>query len=247
MRDLARVTDQIAADMASRAGEMLHRLSPEGRRIRQRQRDRRRKALARIFRRMVLALFAVLIVAVGWGFVVGPLGLTGIMVAAIALFMAFAAILSVSATREPTPAALAASDLPLLPQRTEQWLEKQRPMLPAPAARLVDGIGLKLEALTPQLATIDPQDPVAAQLRKLLGTELPELVDGYRRVPDTLRREARDGPSPDRQLLDGLRVVDEQLRQATEQLASGDLYKLATQGRYLELKYRNGDSLEGPQ
>ncbi len=244
MRDLSRVTDQIAAEMAARAGDMLHRLSPEGRRVRQRQRERRRKALTRIFRRMILALLAVLVATVGWGFIVGPLGLTGIMFAGMALFLAFAAILSVSMAPQPTPAALAASDLPLLPQRTEEWLERQRPALPPPAARLVDGIGLKLEALTPQLATLDPQDPVAAQLRKLLGTELPELVDGYRRVPDALRREARDGHSPDRQLLEGLRVVDEQLGRASEQLASGDLYKLATQGRYLELKYKNGDALE---
>lgn len=247
MRDLARVTDQIAADMAARAGDLLHRMSPEGRRVRQRQRERRRKALARIFRRLVAAFVAVLAIAVGWGFIVGPLGLTGFMLAAIALVLAFAAILALSATREPTPAALATSDLPLLPQRTEEWLDKQRPLLPPPAARLVDGIGLKLEALAPQLATIDPQDPIAAQLRKLLSTELPELVNGYARVPDALRREGRDGPSPDRQLLDGLRVVDEQLGRATEQLASGDLYKLATQGRYLELKYRNGDALEGPK
>ena len=247
MRDLSRVTDQIAADMASRAGDMLHRMSPEGRRVRQRQRERRRKALMRIFRRMIAALVAVLVAAVGWGLFVGPLGLGGIMIMTIVLFVAFAAILSLSATPSPTPAALVASDLPLLPQRTEEWLERQRPMLPPPAARLVDGIGLKLEALAPQLTAIDPQDPVAAQLRKLLGTELPELVNGYARVPDALRRTGRDGTSPDRQLLDGLRVVDEQLGRTTEQLANGDLYKLATQGRYLELKYRDGDGLESPR
>ena len=247
MRDLTRVTDQIAAEMAARAGDMLHRLSPEGRRIRQRQRDRRRKALTRIFRRMVAALLAVLVGIVGWAVLVGPLGLTGVMIAALTLFLAFAAIIAMSATPQPTPAALAASDLPLLPRRTEEWLERQRPALPPPAVRLVDGIGLKLEALAPQLVTLDPQDPIAAQLRKLLSTELPELVDGYARVPEALRRAERDGPSPDRQLLEGLRVVDEQLGRASEQLASGDLYKLATQGRYLELKYKNGDELENPR
>jgi hypothetical protein len=47
--------------------------------------------------------------------------------------------------------------------------------------------------------------------------------------------------SPDTQLIEGLNVVDAELQRMSEQLASGDLHKLATQGRYLELKYQ-GDS-----
>jgi len=86
---------------------------------------------------------------------------------------------------------------------------------------------------------------VAVELRKLLGEELPELVNGYRRVPDALRRESRDGPSPDRQLCEGLGVVDAALSRMSEQLASGDLHRLATQGRYLEIKYKGGDGLDG--
>jgi hypothetical protein len=39
-------------------------------------------------------------------------------------------------------------------------------------------------------------------------------------------------------LIEGLNVVDAELQRMSEQLASGDLYKLATQGRYLELKYQ---------
>jgi hypothetical protein len=44
--------------------------------------------------------------------------------------------------------------------------------------------------------------------------------------------------SPDKQLVEGLHVVDAELQRMSEQLASGDLHKLATQGRYLELKYQ---------
>jgi len=238
MRDLARITEDIANDMAARAGEMLHRHSPEGRRIRQRQRERRRRAIAKVLRRMILAFVAIVAAAVGWGVAVGPIGIGGLMAAVVAVLLAWVAIIMLSTPPEPTPQALAASDLPLLPQRTEEWLEKQRPALPAPAARLVDGIGLKLEALAPQLATLDPREPAAAEIRKLLCEELPELVDGYRRVPEGLRREGRDGPSPDRQLVDGLSVVDGEIARMTAQLASGDLHKLATQGRYLEIKYR---------
>jgi hypothetical protein len=61
-------------------------------------------------------------------------------------------------------------------------------------------------------------------------------------VPAGLRGELRNGMSPDKQLTDGLAVVESEIGRMTEQLASGDLHKLATQGRYLELKYRGEDS-----
>ena len=79
-------------------------------------------------------------------------------------------------------------------------------------------------------------------MRKLLSIELPELIEGYARVPLSMRKIERDGgPSPDRQLAEALGVVDEQLGQISADLASGDLHRLATQQRYLELKYKDGD------
>jgi hypothetical protein len=166
-----------------------------------------------------------------------------VMLVALTLILALVLVLSLSRPREAKPEALAASDLPLLPQRIEEWLETQRPALPAPATRLIDGIGLRLEALAPQLANIDPREPAAVEVRKLLCDELPDLVKGYARVPEALRRDARDGPSPDRQLLDGLKVVDDQLARLTADLASADLHKLSVQGRYLELKYKGDEDL----
>ena len=53
------------------------------------------------------------------------------------------------------------------------------------------------------------------------------------------------GPSPDRQLCDGLSIIDDEISRMTRQLASGDIDLLATRGRYLELKYRSGDELSG--
>jgi hypothetical protein len=47
-----------------------------------------------------------------------------------------------------------------------------------------------------------------------------------------------NGLNPEKQLIDGLNIVDSELTRMSEQLASGDLVKLATQGRYLELKYQ---------
>ncbi|MFP5455352.1 MAG: hypothetical protein ACLGHK_07630, partial [Alphaproteobacteria bacterium] len=79
------------------------------------------------------------------------------------------------------------------------------------------------------------------EFRKLMAEELPELVEGYKQVPEGMRRAERNGSSPDRQLVEGLKVVDDELRRMGEQLVSGDLDKLATQGRYLELKYRGAE------
>jgi hypothetical protein len=56
-----------------------------------------------------------------------------------------------------------------------------------------------------------------------------------------MRKAGINGISPDQQLADGLSVVSSQLSRLTEQLAQDDVNKLATQGRYLELKYQ-GDS-----
>ena len=67
---------------------------------------------------------------------------------------------------------------------------------------------------------------------------LPELVNGYLRVPDHLRRDGLNGMSPDKQLVEGLNVVESELQRMSEQIASGDLQRIATQSRYLELKYQ---------
>jgi hypothetical protein len=230
-------SDRVIAD----AEALLRRVSPEGRQYAERQRRRRMNAMTRTARRLIVATGAILAAMFAWGLAIGPVGQFGLLAAVAAIVIAWVVIVSMSREPEETPQRLAQSDLPLLPSRTEAWLQRQRPALPAPAARLVDGIGLKLETLTPQLAGLDPAEPAAAGIRKLLAQELPELIEGYARVPQNLRKLERDGPSPDRQLLDGLSLVDRQLAEMSEDLASGDLRALATQQRYLELKYKDGE------
>ncbi len=173
---------------------------------------------------------------------VQPLGIGGIMLAVMAFFgLALAALLwpagsKVLATALPTTA------LGRLPLSTEEWLASQRRLLPPPAQRLADGIGLKLEQLAPQLQLLDENTQAAFAVRRLIADELPELVNGYARVPEHLRRESTNGLHPDKQLIEGLTVVDSELSRMSENLAAGDLTKLATQGRYLELKYQ-GDGV----
>jgi hypothetical protein len=228
------------------AEELLRRVSPEGRARARRQRERRKRAFARLMQKIALAAIAVMAVTGAFGLFVAPVSDAGELVAFAIFCLVALVIIRTSREREPTPERIAAIDLPRLPQRTEEWLETQRRALPPPAARLLDGIGSKLESLAPQLDGLDPRGPAAGAVRKLLCDELPELVKGYQRVPQHLRRQPGiTGPSPDRQLCEGLSIIDEEISRMTQQLASGDMQLLATRGRYLELKYRSGDELSG--
>ncbi|TVV72362.1 hypothetical protein [Sphingomonas solaris] len=220
-----------------RAEAVLNRVRSESTGIAGRARRRRWAALVRRLKLAMIAALAVMVAAAVLGLFV-PLGIGGFFLAMVATFVVAGTILFWPSVPETTPAALVQTDIRLLPQRTEEWLERQRPALPAPAVRLVDGIGARLDALAPQLATIDANVPIAVELRKLMAEELPELVAGYQRVPVNLRRDESRGQSPDRQLVEGLTTVDSELARLAGQLAHGDLDRLATQNRYLELKYR---------
>ena len=57
-------------------------------------------------------------------------------------------------------------------------------------------------------------------------------------MPTALRGVERNGKTPDQQLADGLKVIDDQIAGMSAQLAEGDLNLLATRGRFLEIKYR---------
>lgn len=229
---------EAGSDLA-RAEEVLERVRARVSPAALRAHRRRVRGFLRRLRLAVLAFLGTLLAAGFYGAFVSPLGIGGAFLAMLgALFLSLSILFFWPRPAEPTPQSLAQSDLPLLPQRTSLWLEAQRPALPAPAQRLVDGIGVQLDALGPQLKALDPREPAAAQVRKLIAEELPELIGGYGRVPQALRREGRNGLSPDRQLVEGLQTVGEELARMSEQLASGDLDKLATQNRYLELKYR---------
>jgi hypothetical protein len=234
--------------LLNHAEELLRRVSPEGRARARRLRERRKRAFNRLMLRIALAAIAVAAATAAFGLLVAPISDAGELLA-VAIFALIAlGIILISRERPPRPEAIATIELPLLPQRTEEWLETQRPALPAPAARMLDAIGGKLESLAPQLEGLDPAGPAAGAVRKLLCDELPELVKGYQRVPRHLRgRPGVTGPSPDRQLVEGLGIIDGEISRMTQQLASGDMDLLATRGRYLELKYRSGDELSAEQ
>jgi hypothetical protein len=224
----------------ARAEEALRRHGMEPR-LAQRARAAQRRSFFGKVKRIAIVAGLLTIGLPLWGLIIGPVGTSGLMIAVLAFMVASVGLMAFPRTQLVSSEVLPTTELALLPLRTEEWLAGQRRALPAPATKLVDGIGLKLEILAPQLQALDEREPVAADIRRLISDELPELVKGYQRVPLNLRREGLNGISPDKQLIDGLSVVDEELGRLSEQLASGDLNRFATQGRYLELKYQ-GDA-----
>ncbi len=228
-------------DIIARADETLRRVTRPPTMSARIRASQRRSALrkAKLVAGAVLGIMIVM-------FIIGlilPIGTTGVMIGVLLMLLASIGIVMLPGGEAiPDAAALPTAPLALLPLKTESWLVSQRAMLPAPAQRLADGIGVRLETLAPQLQALHENEPAAMAIRRLIADELPELVRGYGRVPELMRRASTDGLIPEKQLVDGLSVVDSELARMSEQLARGDLEKLATQGKYLELKYR-GDAL----
>ena len=173
------------------------------------------------------------------GGIIGGVGFTGLAVGALATVAALWLFGQYPTLKMPSRADLNpnTSDVKALVGRTELWLESQRRALPAPAVKLVDTIGLQLDALGDQLVGLDQASPQAAEVRKLVGEHLPDMIDGYRKIPDHLRREERTGVTPEKQFLDGLQTISTEIDSVTRQLAAGALDNLAIKTRYLEYKY----------
>lgn len=228
----------------AQADELLRRVSPQARELARRQRQRRHQALMRRLRRAVVAAIGVILGMMVLGGFISSFGFSWVMLTLLLTTLVVFAFLIFPQSETVTQEKLMESELPALPANTENWLANQRLALPAPANRKLDQIAVRLEELRPQLANLDPREPAAVEVRRLVGVELPELVEGYKRVPDHLRSEARHGGhTPEKQLVEGLEIVEDEIGRMTRQLASGELDALATQGKFLELKYRGDEDI----
>jgi hypothetical protein len=222
-------------------------------RTRRRRRQKNRKVLRRFLRAgilMAIVTFVILPIMIASGFLFGPKGVEGLVAAPLLLFVSYAGILYWTFKRRPElPITLSAlpkaSEIALLPAQTDDWLDQQRTFLPYAAQTKLDSIGQRLDELALQVQKLDPNQPVALDLRRLLGEELPELVNAYRKVPAGLQtKPLHDGASPERRLIEGLATIDEQIGHMHERLAAEDLNALATHQRYLDLKYKRDDELK---
>lgn len=224
----------------------VDRLSARASEVLDRSRERRaalatRRRAIGIGKRVALAAsadLAILVAAIALGWFV-PLGMGGVLLVVALMAVVTGFLLVANLAPAPRAEQLAAVPLKALPSMTGQWLDTQRARLPAPAQTLVDGIGVRLDALSPQLATLDEQQPAAAELRKLVGEQLPELIRDYAKVPVALRSVPRNGKTPDAQLAEALKLIDGEIGEMSAHIAQGDLDSLETRGRFLEIKYRD--------
>lgn len=191
------------------------------------------------------AVVAVGVVMIGAGIIGGiiqGIGFWGVMITALVAAAVAYGMMRFPQMPMPTTESLRVTDLATLAGKTEIWLEAQRPALPAPAVTLMQDIGLRLDQLAPQLQTLNENDPAAREVRKLVGEHLPELINGYKRIPDSLKNKEHAGKTPAQQLVDGLKTIDREIETMTGQISRGELDKLAVRGRYLELRYDNAEA-----
>jgi hypothetical protein len=190
----------------------------------------------------LLAIFAAATVA---GIVLDGIGFLGIVAVFFAMVVAGVLFANYPKVKVPKRADLTKTqDARRLVSQTELWLEQQVPALPAPAAKIVNDMGVQLDALGLQLESVEATHPAAQQVRKLVGEHLPETIESYRKIPAHLRAEERAGATPDAQVTDSLGKISKEIDHVTRQLADGHLDDLAVRTRYLDYAYGDKEALE---
>ncbi len=241
MNDLTRDSDRILSE-----GKALVRDNRDGGRHRRAQSigqgsaKVKRSHLMKKIRNIVIAVFAIWLAAGVAGAILSGIGFWGVMAVIVATVVAVAVFSNYPKIKTPRRADINKGNVQQMVGRTELWLEAQRPALPPPAARIVDDMGIQLDALGLQLDGLDQNHPKAREVRSLVGEQLPEMIDSYRRIPAHLRKEQRAGSTPEEQLTDSLGKISGEIDSITRQLAEGSLDDLAIKHRYLDYKFGEG-------
>ena len=242
MADLTRDSDRILGD-----GRALLRDNQEGGRHRRTPsigegsaRLKKSNLKARL-RNVLLAVFAIWVATGILGAIIDGIGILGILGLIVATVVAVAVFGQFPRLKTPTRADITrGGDVRQLVGRTELWLEAQRPALPPPAVGIVDQLGVQLDGLGQQLEGVDQNHPKAREVRSLIGEQLPEMIDSYRRIPPQMRKEQRAGSTPDEQLTQSLKTISSEIDSITRQLAEGSLDDLAIKHRFLDTKFGSG-------
>jgi len=188
-----------------------------------------------------LVLAALIAATIAFGFIVGPIGIGGLFLVVSLMVLA---VLVFSFWGSEKPIVEYKEDMPnqAVVQRLDTLLVRKRATLPAPAARQLDAISQQLPLLESRLAEAPILDPLAQDARRLMGKHLPELIERYERVPAEYRHERDgDGLTVDERLVQGLDAAKTALDDLGRKLAREDLDAFATQGRFIESRYKDED------
>ena len=189
----------------------------------------------------VLGIFAVTSIA-GW--ILNGIGFWGIMLTFVALIGVVGGFSMLPKVKIPKRTELKKGDAKQMVARTELWLEAQRPALPPPAVKVVEQLGVQLDALGLQLETIDQNNPAVGEVRALVGEYIPETIDNYRKIPAHLRSEQQAGKTADERLTESLGKISGEVDRVTRRLAEGALDDLAIKSRYLDYRFGGAEALE---
>ena len=236
MADLAKDSDAILA-AASLVGQRAATRRITGTPIGQRSAKLRRAHLLGKAKRIALAATLVLTAAFTAGLLLNGIGFTGLMLTAAALLAVTLLFAQYPRLSAPDPSTLAKAPIRALVGQAQLWLESQRPALPPPATRLLDQMGSQLDQLGLQLETLPDNTQATADIRKLLGVDLPEVLKAYQAIPAPLRATPHAGTTPNDQLTESLTKISAEITHTTRQLADTALDRLAIQSRYLDYKY----------
>lgn len=194
--------------------------------------------LARRAATIGMAIGALIVATIGFGLIVGPIGITGLFLVGLATL----AILLLFSLWPSEPKRVAYSEqLPTgtVVRQLETMLVRRRAALPAPAAQRADAIGAQLPLLESRLAEVDPLDPLAQDARRLMGKHLPELIDRYERIPaDYRQQQDGEGLTADQRLVASLDAARNALGEIGDKLVQGDRQAFETQGRFIESRYK---------
>ncbi|MEM1196164.1 MAG: hypothetical protein AAGH57_08680 [Pseudomonadota bacterium] len=190
------------------------------------------------------AVLTILVTAGVAGVVLNGIGFAGVMMVALAVMAAAFVFSNFPRIKTPKREELKHGSPQQMVANTELWLEQQRKALPPPAVKVVDDLGVQLDALGLQLETIDAAHPAMNEVRELVGEYIPETIDNYRKIPEHLRAEQHTGKSADERLTDSLGKLSGEIDRVTRQLAEGAMDDLAIKDRYLEYRYGGSEALE---
>ncbi|MFZ9396826.1 MAG: hypothetical protein ACO25F_12295 [Erythrobacter sp.] len=202
------------------------------------------QALMRRLRNMAITVVGIIAAAMVAGLILDGIGFWGVVLTFAALMATVGGFSLFPKVKVPKRADLKKGDAKAMVARTELWLEAQRPALPAPAVQIVDQLGVQLDALGLQLASIDPNDPAVNEVRELVGEYIPETIENYRKIPPHLRREEHAGKTADQRLTESLGKLSGEIDRVTRQLAEGALDDLAIKSRYLDYRFGGAEALE---
>ena len=221
--------------------------SPQASAARRRHYGRVAGSLGKRLGGMGVALAALIVATLVFSQVIGPIGLVGLFVVVL-LTLAILALFSFGGGGDSKPVELS-DEVPTkrVVQQLETLLVRERPALPAPAARRVDAISASLPMLEHQLSELAPLDPLAQDARRLMGKHLPELIQRYESVPATYRAE-RDGEgfTVDERLVAGLDAAHTALSDIGAKLAQGKRDALESHGRFIESRYKDPGGIGEP-